>query len=63
MKLYSINNWILFNEICSEYTIDPNLALENNIIVNLLKSTKENKSYKQCSKDQKQLREILLNEF
>jgi len=58
-----INNRIIFNEICSEYLINPNIALENDNIIDLLTSTKENKTFKQCSKDQKKLREILLNEF
>jgi hypothetical protein len=58
-----INNRIIFNEICSEYLINPNIALENDNIIDLLTSTKENKTFKQCSKDQKKLREILINEF
>ena len=58
-----INNRFIFNEICSEYLINPNIALENDNIIDLLTSTKENKTFKQCSKDQKKLREILINEF
>ena len=58
-----INNRIIFNEICSEYLINPHIALENDNIIDLLTSTKENKTFKQCSKDQKKLREILINEF
>lgn len=63
MKNYSINNRIIFFEICNEFLIDPYIVLENDNIIDLLKSTKQNKTYKQCSRDQKKLREILKNEF
>jgi len=63
MKNYSINNKFIFFEICNEFLIDPYIVLENDNIIDLLKSTKKNKTYKQCSKDQKKLREILKNEF
>lgn len=63
MKNYSINNRFVFFEICNEFLIDPNIALENDNIIDLLKLTKENKTYKQCSNDQNKLREILKNEF
>jgi len=63
MKNYSINNKFIFIEICNESLIDYNIALENDNIINLLKSTKQNKTYKQCSRDQNKLRQILKNEF
>ena len=63
MKEYKINNRLIFTLICGEYLIEPQLALENEEIYNLLLKSKNNKNYKQHAKAQKELRKLLQSQF